>query len=182
MKSRALTGVTFIAFWVVAAFFGFIHIHGGGWPQGGAPLSSETEGRVLVATGLQESWQFFEKDLRAEQIFVMKKDGDAWTTVGPVANGEPENLLGVSRRPRKDAVERNRLVAYVRNDGWARCGDDLDACIDGARAPISINNPAPRPAYCGSFVLVKKAPVSWAYANVPKPPQTVLAARVEIKC
>lgn len=178
----ALAGAAFLVYWIAAIAFGAIHIHGAGWPQGGAPLSSDLEGRVLSATGLVESWQFFERDLRADQIFVLRKEGGVLHTVAPVANGEPANLFGIGRRARKDAVERNRLTALVGSDAWSRCGGDLDACVEANAKTVAIENPAPAPAYCGSLVLVRKSPVAWAYASAPHPPQSVSVVRVEVKC
>lgn len=178
----SLAGAAFLAYWVVAVAFGAMHVHAAGWPQGGAPLSSELEGRMLHTTGLVESWQFFERDLRADQLYVMKKEGGAFHTIAPIANGEPANLFGVSRRARKEAVERNQLTAMVGKDAWSRCGDDLTACLSADSKEVSIENRASSPAYCGSLVLVRKTPVSWAYASTPHPPQTIYAVHVDIKC
>ncbi len=181
-RARAITGATFVACWIVVAFFGFVHIHHGGFPEGGGPMSSAIEDRVASASGIQESWQFFEKDLRAEQVFVLAKDGASWREIAPVANAEPRNLFGVGRGIRKDAVERNRVVALVGKGEWVRCESELADCIDRAQKVTEIANPAPHPAYCGSFVIARKLPVSWAFAKTPHPSQTIMVARVEIRC
>ena len=182
MGRSSSAGAAFLIYWIAAVGLGAMHIHAAAWPRGGAPLSSELSGRMLVATGLVESWQFFERDLRAEQLFVMREQGSALHEIAPIANAEPANLFGIGRRARKDAVERNGLVARIDKDAWSRCGGGLDACLAADVRTISIDNPASLPAYCGSLVLVRRTPVSWAYASAPHPSQTTYAVRVQIKC
>jgi antimicrobial peptide system SdpA family protein len=182
MDQKKAAGAAVIVYWLGAVTVGFFLVHGAAYPGGGAPLSTGLEQKVLLFSGAQENWQFFEKDLKADHVLIARREGGRWAIVSPSANAEPKNLFGVSRRPRKDAVERNRLVAFVKKEDWVPCAGELDACIEAAQSPITITNPAPNPAYCGSFAIVRREQIPWAWASAPNPTYPTFVVRMEAKC
>jgi antimicrobial peptide system SdpA family protein len=180
-REKNIVGAATIAYWLGAATVGFLLIHGAAWPEGLAPLSTGVEKRVMAFTGVQESWQFFERDLKIEQVLVARRAGDgSWSVVAPVPNASAENLFGVSRRPRKDAVERNRLLTLVAKDQWQSCTGELGPCVEAAPT-IALTNPAPSPAYCGSLTLVRKETPHWAWAT-SKVLRPFFFVRVDVTC
>lgn len=132
-----------------------------------------------------QGWAFFTKSARTPRELAWRRaENGTWqpALLGPLA--EADNLWGFDRRSRAQGVDLGILLSAVPADRWSTCATGTATpCLDAARDPVALRNPAPEPLLCGELGLTRQEPLPWAWvdaADRTRMPMSVV--RLEVAC
>ncbi|HEX6372101.1 MAG TPA: SdpA family antimicrobial peptide system protein [Longimicrobium sp.] len=139
---------------------------------GVSPVKPRFAVRVLQLAVVPEGWSFFTRDPREPKDVAYRRVGGRLEPV-TFANTSRASLMGASRYARAVDGELAGLLAPVLASTWRDCRGE--ACAAPAGEPLRLTNWSPTRRICGDVVVVRGAPVPWAWrrADVSLPAQTL---------
>ena len=165
-----------VAGWTVFAVYS---VHAG-MPETAIQLPFED--RNFIRTFTPQGWAFFTRDPREERFSVYGNDDDAWRPLLAMPLASAENMFGLSRVGRANAVEYGMLYADIPAETWTECRGSHAACLDQLQTSATLDNAAPVPAICGDVGVVVQPPVPWVWSRNERIEMPLRAVRVRVRC
>ncbi|MFF2908245.1 SdpA family antimicrobial peptide system protein [Paenibacillus sp. NPDC057934] len=126
-----------------------------------------------------QGWSFFSKSPRDEEFLILDTN---YQSAVNWPNNSARNLFGINRNGRAQGIEAG-VLAYQVKKKWSTCEENLNKCIKKTEDVVKVNNPSPNPTLCGRYIIVRREPVPWAWANiVSSSDQPSSFVEVEAKC
>lgn len=160
---------------LVLFFFGLLNI------MSESVVSASSEKNVLLKI-FPQGWSFFSKSPRDDEFLVLDPETLELAVQWP--NAAAANFLGLSRYGRAQGIEAGTLSVQVPPDQWQVCSGDLEGCMqESERTAIEVVNTTPNASLCGSYLLVQRKPVPWAWASITTPEeQPSKYVEVSVRC
>lgn len=133
-----------------------------------------------IMKAFPQGWTFFSKSPRDQVTLLLGTDGQSAVSW---PNNNTKNFFGISRDGRAQGIEMGLLTTQVPDSSWFKCDEDTSACLKQDIKPVSVTNTTPQPTLCGTYYIVNRQPVPWAWADlVKKEEMPSKIAKVESAC
>ncbi len=130
------------------------------------PVRFSYEFQHNLRTLFPQGWAFFTKSPRDESIQLYRWENNRLRLVDGQRQATLENLMGFRRASRAMSVEYAYLLYNVPAENWVRCEGDPEAYLRTHRlANVEVENHTPRPYLSGTYYLIQKGIVPWAWAS-----------------
>jgi antimicrobial peptide system protein, SdpA family len=110
-----------------------------------------------------QGWGFFSKSPRDSTVTILN---ESLESAANWPNNSLKNLFGINRFGRTQGIEMGLIFSQVPNSSWKVCEEDLRGCINQNDEVVTVNNTTPKPSFCGSFILVSREPIPWAWSKI----------------
>ena len=128
------------------------------------PISIRYAWQTNIKGFIPEGWGFFTRNPREEDLYLYKKVDGGWEGTGYLPIARAANLLGARRTPRAQSIEMALLLKSVKQDQWVACEQHFQQCLADSLI-VQVENTSPRPVMCGTYCIVRKAPIPWAWSS-----------------
>ncbi|WP_020602881.1 SdpA family antimicrobial peptide system protein [Spirosoma spitsbergense] len=132
-----------------------------------------------------QGWAFFTKSPRDENMQLYQLSDNRLTLVDGQRQATLANWMGLKRSSRAMSVEYAYLLYNAPTDKWVQCETDPAAFIASHRLTnVVVTNDTPHPYLEGTYYLIKKGIIPWAWAaqrNQPTLPCSILKFTVVCK-
>ncbi|AKD55837.1 hypothetical protein SD10_13950 [Spirosoma radiotolerans] len=160
MKATRITFVGISLVWAGLAFFSLLTY------VKDNPIRFSYEFQHNLRTLFPQGWAFFTKSPRDETIQLYRWENNQLTLVDGQRQATFANLMGFRRASRAMSVEYAYLLYNVAADNWARCENDPESFIRTHKLTnVRVENNTPRPFLAGTYYLIQKGIVPWAWAS-----------------
>lgn len=148
------------------------------------PIELPFQSSIESQRWLPQGWAFFTKSPRDDKIKAWtKSDSGLWESVLTGASIDKENLFGLSRYMRAQAVEIGLLSYEAGRENFKSCTQNPVDCGQNTSQNITVRNTSSVPTICGPLIVANQKPVPWAWSKTFKEkhmPSEVI--RLEVLC
>lgn len=148
----------------------------------GSPLRLPHKTFQNLMAVLPEGWAFFTRSPREEKLYIYEKHGNHKKPVDMIAS-RSTYLFGWNREMRRRGREIGSLVDQLATRPLTECQTTLESCIKNIKtSKVLVVNKSVYPHFCGSFIIVFKRQVPWAWAKLKKAKMPVRYLDLSITC
>ena len=130
------------------------------------PLSATKESKANLVAFFPQGWAFFTRNPREANTFMYKVE-NGQLTPAIETNASISNWFGIRKETRVKGVEMGALLGRLDKKPWTECPEGINSFeqVDSLES-VRIINGAPKPHFCGEYLLETREPVPWAWAKI----------------
>ena len=168
----------FLNFVLTSLFISFLFFSGLQNQLPDNPLQAFKSDTILKI--FPQGWTFFSKSPRDQVTLILNQEGQSAVSW---PNNSISNLFGISRDGRSQGIEMGLLSTQIPESNWLECKGDTTTCLSKNLETSHVDNPTPNPTLCGTYYMVNRQPVPWAWADlISKSEMPSKIAKVESTC
>lgn len=123
--------------------------------------------QIKIGTIWPQGWGFFSKDPRSTNMKFYSLEGSKKVRL---PNMKIENVFGLNRKGRAQAIEAGRINSEIAEEKWKKC--EGNSCnikdIEDSKESLTIKNDSPKPLLHGEYIFAQEKPIPWNYSKYYK--------------
>ena len=158
MKGYLLFSTT----WILLLAFIFCKVALSALPY--SPISPGFNEKAGWMSFVPQGWGFFTRNPREPDILVFQRNNHCWSKLNTMPISNPNNILGLNRKPRAQSVELAMIMASVKDANWRNALINKNAFTIPVGTPFVITTTKKYATLTDTICIVQQQPVPWAWS------------------
>lgn len=123
--------------------------------------------QIKIGAIWPQGWGFFSKDPRSTNMKIYSLDNSKDIKL---PNMQIENIFGLNRKGRAQAIEAGRINSKIAKGKWIDCKENEHNIEDIKNSGefINVKNDSPKPLLHGKYIFAQEKPIPWNYSKYYK--------------